>query len=69
MKNNTLDCLTFSPYKKQIHVVTGITGALAIGLMVIHAVWALVVLIKKKEKAQINFRKFKSPCIHFKAQL
>lgn len=38
--------------------VHGITGALAIGLMVIHAIWAAIVLIKKNEKQQQNFHKF-----------
>ncbi|MGN1122912.1 MAG: HsmA family protein [Eubacterium sp.] len=38
--------------------IHSITGALAIGLMVVHAAWALVVLIKKNEKAQLNFHKF-----------
>jgi uncharacterized repeat protein (TIGR03987 family) len=36
----------------------GITGTLAIVLMIIHAVWATVVLIKKNEKAQQTFHKF-----------
>jgi uncharacterized repeat protein (TIGR03987 family) len=36
----------------------GITGTLAIVLMIIHAVWATVVLIKKDEKAQQTFHKF-----------
>lgn len=36
----------------------GITGLLAIVLMLFHAVWATVVLIKKNEKAKINFHKF-----------
>ena len=36
----------------------GITGMIAILLMFIHAVWALVVLVKKDEKAISNFHKF-----------
>ncbi|MDR3577766.1 MAG: HsmA family protein [Anaerolineaceae bacterium] len=36
----------------------GITGALAIALMFSHAVWAVVVLIMKKEKVIANFHKF-----------
>lgn len=36
----------------------GITGALAIVLMIVHAVWATVVLIRKKEEAQAAFHKF-----------
>ena len=38
--------------------VHGISGFLAILLMLIHAVWALVVLIRKDEKAIMNFHKF-----------
>ena len=36
----------------------GISGLLAIILMFIHAAWALAVLIRKDEKALINFHKF-----------
>ncbi|OQY34750.1 MAG: TIGR03987 family protein [Anaerolineaceae bacterium 4572_5.1] len=38
--------------------VHGISGVIAIVLMFIHAIWALVVLIKKDEKAIQNFHKF-----------
>ena len=38
--------------------IHGVTGVLAIALMVIHAVWALVVLIKKDEKSIVSFHKF-----------
>jgi len=38
--------------------VHGITGVIAIVLMFIHAVWATVVLVKKNEKAIVNFHKF-----------
>ena len=38
--------------------IHGITGVIAIVLMFIHAVWALVVLLKKDEKAIVNFHKF-----------
>jgi len=38
--------------------VHGITGVIAIVLMLIHAVWALVVLRKKDENAIMNFHKF-----------
>ena len=38
--------------------VHGITGVIAIVLMAIHALWALVVLLKKDEKAILNFHKF-----------
>jgi uncharacterized repeat protein (TIGR03987 family) len=38
--------------------IHGITGVLAIALMVIHAVWALVVLIKKDEKSIVSFHRF-----------
>jgi len=36
----------------------GITGALAIVLMLGHAIWAAVVLITKQDKAIANFHKF-----------
>ena len=38
--------------------IHGITGAIAILLMFIHAAWAFVVLKKKDEKAIHNFHKF-----------
>ena len=38
--------------------IHGITGLIAIVLMLIHAVWALVVLLRKDEKAIKNFHKF-----------
>ena len=38
--------------------IHGITGLAAIILMLIHAVWALVVLLRKDEKAIQNFHKF-----------
>ena len=38
--------------------VHGITGVIAIVLMFIHALWALVVLIRNDEKAILNFHKF-----------
>ena len=38
--------------------IHGISGLIAIVLMLIHAVWALVVLIQKDEKAITNFHKF-----------
>jgi len=38
--------------------IHGITGLVAILLMLVHAVWALVVLVKKDEKAIQNFHKF-----------
>lgn len=36
----------------------GVTGTLAIFLMLIHAVWAFVVLVRKDEHAIKNFHKF-----------
>ncbi|MGN0427425.1 MAG: HsmA family protein [Agathobacter sp.] len=36
----------------------GVTGLLAIILMIIHAVWATIVLVKKSENASKNFHKF-----------
>jgi uncharacterized repeat protein (TIGR03987 family) len=38
--------------------VHGITGVIAIVLMLVHAVWATVVLIRGNEKAITNFHKF-----------
>ncbi len=38
--------------------IHSISGFLAIALMAINAVWALIVLIKKDEKARANFHKF-----------
>jgi uncharacterized repeat protein (TIGR03987 family) len=38
--------------------IHGITGLAAILLMLIHAVWALVVLVRKDENAIQNFHKF-----------
>jgi uncharacterized repeat protein (TIGR03987 family) len=38
--------------------IHGITGLIAILLMLIHAVWALVVLVRKDENAIQNFHKF-----------
>ena len=36
----------------------GLTGILAIALMLIHAIWAAVVLIKKNENMMSKFHKF-----------
>ncbi len=36
----------------------GVTGLLAIVLMLVHALWATFVLVKKDEKAKANFHKF-----------
>src|SRR5512134_937440 len=38
--------------------IHGVTGVIAIVLMLIHAIWATVVLIRKDEKAILNFHKF-----------
>ena len=38
--------------------VHGITGLIAIILMLIHAVWALVVLLRKNEQAIVSFHRF-----------
>ena len=38
--------------------VHGISGLIAILLMFVHAVWALVVLIRKNENAIMSFHKF-----------
>lgn len=36
----------------------GITGLIAILLMLIHALWALLVLVRKDEQAILNFHRF-----------
>lgn len=36
----------------------GVTGVLAIALMLVHAIWATVVLLRKDERAILNFHKF-----------
>ena len=38
--------------------IHGITGLIAIILMLIHAIWALITLIKNDEQALKNFHKF-----------
>ena len=38
--------------------IHGISGLIAIILMLIHAIWAAVVLIRKNEKMILNFHKF-----------
>jgi len=38
--------------------IHGITGLIAIILMLIHALWAFIVLVKNDEKAIYNFHKF-----------
>jgi uncharacterized repeat protein (TIGR03987 family) len=38
--------------------IHGLSGLLAIILMLIHAIWATVVLVKKDEKMIANFHKF-----------
>lgn len=38
--------------------IHGLTGVLAILLMLIHAVWATIVLVQKNEKAILNFHRF-----------
>jgi uncharacterized repeat protein (TIGR03987 family) len=38
--------------------IHGVTGVIAILLMLVHAVWATLVLLQKDEKAILNFHKF-----------
>lgn len=38
--------------------IHGISGLLAIVLMLVHAIWATVVLLKKDEKLIVSFHKF-----------
>jgi uncharacterized repeat protein (TIGR03987 family) len=35
-----------------------LTGQLALWLMLIHAIWATIVIIKKKESAKVKFHKY-----------
>ncbi len=39
-------------------LIHGVTGGLAIGLMVLHAIWATVVLVRGSEKSKAGFHKF-----------
>jgi uncharacterized repeat protein (TIGR03987 family) len=38
--------------------IHGGTGALAILLMLVHAIWATLVLLRRDERAIVNFHKF-----------
>lgn len=38
--------------------VHGVTGVTAILLMIVHAVWATIVWVRKDERAKVNFHKF-----------
>jgi len=38
--------------------IHGLTGLIDILLMLIHAIWATIVLIRKDEQAIVNFHKF-----------
>ena len=38
--------------------IHGVTGVLAIVLMIIHAVWATIVLLRKNEQAILTFHRF-----------
>jgi len=38
--------------------IHGFSGALAIALMFVHAIWATVVLVRKDEKMIVSFHKF-----------
>ena len=38
--------------------IHGYSGVLAIALMLVHAIWATVVLVKKNEKMIVSFHKF-----------
>jgi uncharacterized repeat protein (TIGR03987 family) len=41
-----------------LFTIHGLTGLLAILLMFVHAIWASVVLVRKDERAIVNFHKF-----------
>ena len=51
----TLMGIISGAFKADIH---GITGLLAIILMLVHALWATVVLVRKQENMIIKFHKF-----------
>ncbi len=38
--------------------IHGVTGVLAILLMIIHAIWATIVLLRKNEQAILTFHRF-----------
>lgn len=42
----------------QIFSLHGLTGVIAILLMLVHAIWATAVMVRKDEKALLNFHKF-----------
>ena len=50
-----MSMLSGSLFKLSFH---GITGNIAILLMLFHAVWATIVLLKNKEKLILNFHRF-----------
>jgi uncharacterized repeat protein (TIGR03987 family) len=50
-----MSILSGSLFKVSFH---GITGNIAITLMLFHAAWATVVLIRRKEKMILNFHRF-----------
>jgi uncharacterized repeat protein (TIGR03987 family) len=50
--------LMFQLNGKITYDVHGISGLLAIFLMLVHAIWATVVIIKKDSKLIVNFHKF-----------
>ncbi len=51
----TMMSIMSESFKFDIH---GITGAAAIVLMLFHAIWATIVLLKKNEKLMVKFHKF-----------
>jgi uncharacterized repeat protein (TIGR03987 family) len=50
-----MSVLSGSLFKVSFH---GITGNVAIALMLFHAVWATIVLIRGKERMILNFHRF-----------
>ncbi len=47
--------ITATPFQFNVH---GVTGLLAILIMLFHAIWSTVVLVKDDAAARENFRKF-----------
>ncbi|QEK12686.1 TIGR03987 family protein [Crassaminicella thermophila] len=56
---DTLGTIMMEKMSKGIKLnLHGITGALAILLMLFHAVWATIVLLRKNKESIMNFHKF-----------
>ncbi len=54
----TLVMETISKTSSSGNIIHGVTGIIAIALMIIHALWATYVLIKKNDEMMLKFHKF-----------